>query len=254
MRRRFFLFGTTLLILLCLLTVQTQTCRAGIILTDLSAVFVNPIGGENMVNEGVGTNFFSTVAPLVAGTDQPNSIFFTPYDDVVFSTSSFFDTTGPLPVGTFTFFNGRTQIATSANTVDYEITGTATLDFTDPELDIPVSSHQSLTFTLMPNIYGDIRDADIWTFPGMANILVPEDEGGVVEAYASLRPINASSPAEYYSLEIVNFVKLEGDVIVEPIAAPIPEPTTVALLGIGLIGLAGGTVRAKWKERVVDKS
>ena len=33
---------------------------------------------------------------------------------------------------------------------------------------------------------------------------------------------------------------------------PIPEPTTIAILGIGLAGLAGGAARRKWKKKAVD--
>ena len=46
------------------------------------------------------------------------------------------------------------------------------------------------------------------------------------------------------------------NVLISGVAQPTPnpEPTTIALFGIGILGLAGVEARRKWKKKAVDKS
>ena len=58
------------------------------------------------------------------------------------------------------------------------------------------------------------------------------------------------------SSRVLTSVELQGEGTYVGLASlnPVPEPTTVALLGVGLAGLAGAEVRRRRKKKAVDKS
>ncbi len=60
--------------------------------------------------------------------------------------------------------------------------------------------------------------------------------------------------SDWLSLNWQGMAVKKTDTFEVTIQTAVPEPTTVALLGIGLVGLAGAEVRRRRKKKVVDNS
>ncbi|GAX61556.1 triosephosphate isomerase [Candidatus Scalindua japonica] len=85
------------------------------------------------------------------------------------------------------------------------------------------------------------------------SFLPPDEIGffGIVDSMASFTTIGFSlrdtlpgTNGEIFGLD---------NVFIASTADPVPEPTTIALLGIGLAGLSGAEVRRRWKRRQLIK-
>lgn len=227
-----------------LIAFLNPTCRADFIVTNLTGVFADPVGGQN---QGVGTSFFSTGTPFSA-IDRPNRIEFTPLPEIVFPSASFTLPSEPVDVGRFSFFNGVTATGTTATSVGFFVSGTATIRSIDPPLDRPVGAIERIGFQVTPNLTGDpFLDADFWIFPGLARIKIPEGASGDVLARGRLVPQNFASPPQNFLFEFTEFIPLSGGITV----TPIPEPSSLVLVGIGTLAVCcyGG-----WRGKRLPRS
>jgi hypothetical protein len=201
-----------------------------------SAVFINPQPSFADVS-GTGTNFFSfgsavdSVGPSTLG-----------FSSAAFSTN--FGT--PFKLGTLTFFNGTIAGNSGADSVDLS----TTLNFTAPSIPSTTSDF-SLILNNTTNTSDPDASADFVYFSGVGSV-----NSFLIDGIA-------------YNVKISGFQNVIGDGFltsdstqfrvreassatadlfgVVSIANNVPEPGSLALIGLGLAGFAGARLKKRQK-------
>jgi len=125
---------------------------------------------------------------------------------------------------------------------------------------IPSPSDYSTVLEIM-NKFGDTySDGAYQNLIGFTSTIIPPAAG--YPNHVSAISLSAYHPLTQGQIGMTGIMDMDGIGWSDPtgawlsrtVSAPVPEPTTIALLGIGLAGLAGAKVRRRQKKKAVYKS
>ncbi len=202
-----------------------------------SGIFSNPAGPGGMVVSGVGTSSFT----WGSGFDG------SPPSSLDFSGTSFATNTGTFfDIGEISYFNGTIALDSEASSVDFDVT----LNFTTPG-GISETFTYLLSLVNTPNTSDAVASADIVQFPGALPTASFTANGTTYSLGLEVGVVSGSGFSSQTTFSVLEgssaTATLRGIVTSQGVPQALPEPSTIALIGLGLLGMSLVRKRVKVK-------